>query len=227
MKPSTIAVDGPAASGKSTVGEFLARLLGYLYFDTGAMYRAVTCVCLDRRISTDDEAAVTELAESVSIEITPPTEDDGRQYTVLVDGEDVTWAIRSPAVNANVSQVSAYAGVRTELVRQQRQIASGGRVVMAGRDIGTVVLPNADLKIFLVAGVEERAQRRWHQLQMRGEEADLGQVLASLQRRDEIDSHRKLSPLRPADDACVLDTTGHSIKETLAKVEQLVEGAAA
>ncbi|TET53102.1 MAG: (d)CMP kinase [Anaerolineales bacterium] len=227
MKPSTIAVDGPAASGKSTVGEFLARLLGYLYFDTGAMYRAVTCVCLDRRISTDDEAAVTELAESVSIEITPPTEDDGRQYTVLVDGEDVTWAIRSPAVNANVSQVSAYAGVRTELVRQQRQIASGGRVVMAGRDIGTVVLPNADLKIFLVAGVEERAQRRWHQLQMRGEEADLGQVLASLQRRDEIDSHRKLSPLRPADDACVLDTTGHSIKETLAKGEQLVEGSAA
>jgi len=227
LKPSTIAVDGPAASGKSTVGEFLARLLGYLYFDTGAMYRAVTCVCLDRRISTDDEAAVTELAESVSIEITPPTEDDGRQYTVLVDGEDVTWAIRSPAVNANVSQVSAYAGVRTELVRQQRQIASGGRVVMAGRDIGTVVLPNADLKIFLVAGVEERAQRRWHQLQMRGEEADLGQVLASLQRRDEIDSHRKLSPLRPADDACVLDTTGHSIKETLAKGEQLVEGSAA
>ena len=223
MKPSNIAVDGPAASGKSTVGEFLAKSLGYLYFDTGAMYRAVTWACVDRGIATDDEAAVTELAESLSIEITPPTEDDGRQYTVLADGEDATWSIRSPEVNANVSQVSAYAGVRTELVRRQREIASEGGVVMAGRDIGTVVLPDADLKIYLDASVEERARRRWHELRMRGEEADLDKVLESLRRRDEIDTQRELSPLRPADDACVLDTTGLSIKETQTKVEQLVD----
>jgi cytidylate kinase len=223
LKPSTIAVDGPAASGKSTVGEFLARSLGYLYFDTGAMYRAVTWACLDHGIPTDDEAGVTALAEGLSIEITPATEGDGRQYTVLADGEDVTWSIRSPEVNAKVSQVSAYAGVRTELVRRQREIASSGAVVMAGRDIGTVVLPDADLKIYLDAGVEERAHRRWHELRMRGDEADLDEVLASLRRRDEIDSQRKLSPLRAAEDAYVLDTTNLSIKETQAKVAQLVE----
>lgn len=223
MKPSTIAIDGPVASGKSTISELLARRLGYLYLDTGAMYRAVTWAALERGISIGDEVAVTALAEQLRIDITPPTVDDGRQYTVLADGVDVTWAIRTPQVDANVSPVSAYPGVRLALVAQQRRVAAGGRVVMVGRDIGTVVLPDADLKIYLDASVEERARRRWRELRARGEEADYEGVLASMRRRDEIDSHRAVSPLRVAEDAVVVDTTDLSIEEVLAEVERLVE----
>ncbi|RLC60133.1 MAG: (d)CMP kinase [Chloroflexota bacterium] len=223
MKPSTIAIDGPAASGKSTVGELLARHLGYLYFDTGVMYRAVTWAALQRGIPIEDEAAVTALAERLRIDVTPPTVDDGRQYTVLADGVDVTWAIRTPEVDANVSSVSAYRGVRGAMVRQQRRIAAGGRIVMVGRDIGTVVLPDADLKIYLDATVEERARRRWRELRARGEETDYEVVLTSMRRRDTIDSHREVSPLRVAEDAVVVDTTDMSIEEVLAVVERLVE----
>jgi cytidylate kinase len=221
--PSTIAIDGPAASGKSTIGEALARRLGYLYFDTGVMYRAVTWAALTRGISIADEAAVTALAERLHIDVLQPTVDDGRQYTVLADGEDVTWAIRTPEVDANVSPVSAYAGVRRALVAQQRRIAAGGQVVMVGRDIGTVVLPEADLKVYLDASVEERARRRWREIRERGEDADYEAVLAAMRRRDEIDSNRRVSPLRPAADAVIVDTTGLSIEEVLARVEQLVE----
>lgn len=222
MKPSTIAIDGPAASGKSTIGEALARRLGYLYFDTGVMYRAVTWAALTRGIPIADEAAVTALAEHLRIDVLAPTVDDGRQYTVLADGEDVTWAIRAPEVDANVSPVSAYAGVRQALVAQQRRIAAGGRVVMVGRDIGTVVLPEADLKVYLDAGVEERARRRWREMRERGEDADYDAVLAAMRRRDGIDSNRRVSPLRPAADAVIVDTTGLSIEEVLARVEKLV-----
>jgi cytidylate kinase len=126
LKVSTIAIDGPAASGKSTVGELLARRLGYLYFDTGVMYRAVTWAALDRGIPIEDETAVAALAGELRIDVTPPTADDGRQYTVLADGTDITWEIRTPEVNAAVSPVSAYAGVRREMVRQQRRVAAGG-----------------------------------------------------------------------------------------------------
>lgn len=224
MKISTIAIDGPAAAGKSTVGERVAQRLGYLYFDTGVMYRAVTWAALERGIPIEDEEAVTALAERLHIDVTPPTVDDGRQYTVLADGVDVTWAIREPEVNANVSAVSAYRGVRTALVRQQRRVAAEGEVVMVGRDIGTVVLPHADLKIYLDAGVEERARRRWQEMEARGEEADYEGVLASMRRRDDIDSHRSVSPLRPAEDAVVLDTTRLNIAEVLAEVDRLVEG---
>ena len=228
MKPSTIAVDGPAASGKSTVSEALARQLGYLYFDTGVMYRAVTWAALECGIPIEDEAAVTALAEQLHIDVTPPTADDGRQYTVLADGADgtpvdVTWSIRAPEVNAQVSPVSAYRGVREALVSQQRRIAPGGRVVMVGRDIGTVVLPDADLKIYLDASVEERARRRWLEMQARGEEADYETVLASMRRRDEIDSTREVAPLRAAEDAIVLDTTDLSIDEVVAELERFVE----
>lgn len=223
MKPSTIAIDGPAASGKSTIGEALARRLGYLYFDTGVMYRAVTQAALTRGVPIADEAAVTALAEHLRIDVLPPTVDDGRQYTVLADGEDVTWAIRAPEVDANVSPVSAYAGVRRALVAQQRRVAAGGRVVMVGRDIGTVVLPEADLKVYLDASVEERARRRWREMQERGEDADYEAVLAAMRRRDEIDSNRRVSPLRPAADAVIVDTTGLGIEEVLARVAQLVE----
>jgi cytidylate kinase len=223
LKPSTIAIDGPAASGKSTIAELVAQRLNYLYFDTGVMYRAVTLAALEQGISIQDEAAVTALAERVCIDVTPPTIDDGRQYTVLADGVDVTWTIRTPEVNANVSAVSAYAGVRRALVAQQRRVAAGKAVVMVGRDIGTVVLPDADLKIYIDASVEERAKRRWKEVQARGQEAEYEAVLASMRRRDEIDSTREVSPLRAAEDACILDTTDLSIEEVLAAAERLIE----
>jgi cytidylate kinase len=221
---STIAIDGPAASGKSTIAELLARRLGYLYFDTGVMYRTVTWAALTEGVTIRDETAVTDLAERLSIEVKPPTVDDGRQYTVLADGVDVTWAIRTPEIDANVSTVSAYPGVRRAMVRQQRRVAAAGRVVMVGRDIGTVVLPDADLKLYVDAGVEERARRRWRELLARGEDADYEAVLDSMRRRDEIDSHREVSPLRVAEDAIVLETTGLSIEEVLTRAERLVAG---
>jgi cytidylate kinase len=226
--PATIAIDGPAASGKSTVSELLARRLNYFYFDTGVMYRAVTWAALERGIPIEDEAAVTALAEQLRIDVIAPTVDDGRQYTVLADGTDVTsvdvtWAIRTPAVDANVSPVSAYPGVRRALVAQQRRVAAKGPVVMAGRDIGTVVLPDADLKIYLDASIEERAWRRCLELRERGEEADYETVLASMRRRDKIDSSRAVSPLRAAEDAVVVDTTNLDIEEMLVEVERLVE----
>ena len=219
-----IAIDGPAASGKSTIGELLARRLGYLYLDTGAMYRAVTWVALEQGIdiSDDEEEAITALAERVEINITRPTVDDGRQYTVHANGEDVTWQIRRPEVDANVSPVSAYPGVRQALTDQQRRIGRRGRIVMMGRDIGTVVLPEADLKIYLAATAEERAHRRYQEILERGEEADYEKVLSAIRRRDEIDSEREAAPLRPADDAIIIDTTGLSIAEVLIKVEELV-----
>ena len=186
------------------------------------MYRAVTWAALERGIAIEDEAAVTALAESLVIEVTPPTEDDGRQYTVYADGQDVTWAIRQPAVDAAVSPVSAYPGVRRALTEQQRRIAAGGRIVMVGRDIGTAVLPNADLKLYMQASVEERARRRFRECQARGEEVSYEEVLASMRRRDQIDSQRKHAPLRPAEDAIIIDTEGLSVAEVLARIESLL-----
>ncbi len=223
MLPSTITIDGPVASGKSTVGHLLARRLGYLYLDTGAMYRAVTWVALRRGVPVEDEAAVTALAETLHIDVVSPTADDGRQYTVLADGEDVTWEVRRPEVDASVSVVSAYPGVRRAMVAQQRRIAAGGRVVMVGRDIGSVVLPDAGLKLYLDASPEERARRRWLERRARGEDVSYEEVLAMMLRRDEIDSHRAVSPLRVPDGAVVIDTTGLSVEEVLAKVLSLVE----
>jgi cytidylate kinase len=218
-----IAIDGAAASGKSTIGSRVARRLGYTYFDTGVMYRAVTWAALHRGISVDDEAAVTALAEALVIQVTPPTQDDGRQYTVFADGQDVTWAIRQPAVDAVVSPVSAYPGVRRALTKQQRHIAAGGCMVMVGRDIGTVVLPHADLKLFIRASIEERARRRYLERRARGEDVAYQTELASMRRRDEIDSQRAHAPLRPADDAVIIDTDGLSIDQVLARIESLVE----
>lgn len=224
MRPTTIAIDGPAAAGKSTVGEALAERLNYLYFDTGVMYRAVTWAALERDIPVEDEERVTKLAEQLQIKITDATEDDGRQYTVWVDGVDVTWRIRAPAVDAHVSPVSAHAGVRRALVPKQRRVAVKEPVVMVGRDIGTVVLPDADLKIYLDASVEERARRRWREMQDRGKgESDYQDVLESMRRRDRIDKNRDVSPLRPAQEAVIIDTTNLTISEVVNRTERLVE----
>jgi len=220
--PNVIAIDGPAASGKSTLAKKLAEDLGYLYFDTGVMYRAVTFLVLQNKIPPHDETAVTRLAEQSSIDVTSPTVDDGRDYNVWVAGQDITWKIRQPEVEAEVSRVSAYAGVRRALTAQQRRIGQRGRVVMAGRDIGTVVLPEADLKIYLDASVEERARRRFVELQQRGEKLSYEEILTAMKSRDRIDSSREIAPLRPAEDAVILNSDNTPIDQVLEMVHKII-----
>jgi cytidylate kinase len=220
--PSIIAIDGPAASGKTTVGKKLADELGYLFFDTGVMYRAVTWLALERGVAIADETAVTALAENSEIDIRPPSQADGRNSDILIDDRDVTWEIRSPQVEAQVSPVSAYPGVRRALSAQQRRIGHRGRVVMVGRDIGTVVLPEADLKIYLDASAEERARRRYMEIIQRGGQADYDEILAAMRRRDQIDSTRAVAPLRPADDALVIDSDHLDVEQVLAAIRELL-----
>ncbi len=220
--PNTIAIDGPAASGKSTLGALLASALGYLYFDTGVMYRAVTLAVLQAGLAIEDEEAVGALANQVQIDVREASVDDGRDYDVLLDGQDVTWAIRTDAVNAHVSPVSTYAAVRQAMTEQQRRIALANRVVMVGRDIGTVVMPEAGLKVFLDASVEVRAHRRFQELKDRGETLDYDAVLASLKNRDRIDSSRDIAPLRPAEDAVVIRADCLGIQQVFQKVKDLV-----
>jgi cytidylate kinase len=225
--PQIIAIDGPAASGKSTIGKLLADELGYLFFDTGVMYRAVTWVALQRGIPIEDEAAVTSLAEGCEIDIQPPSKADGRNCDILVGGSDITWEIRSPQVENYVSPVSVYPGVRHALTLQQRRIGLRGKVVMVGRDIGTVVLPEAGLKIYLVASAEERARRRYKEILQRDGVASYDAILATIRQRDQIDSTRAVAPLRPAADAIILDTDLMDIPQVLAAVRSLVQKATA
>lgn len=224
--PNSITIDGPAASGKSTLAKRLAEELGYLFFDTGIMYRAVTWIALQRGIPIEDEAHITKIAEQTPIEVRAASKNDGRTCDVLVDGQDITWDIRRPQVEANVSPVSAYRGVRLALAAQQRRIGLRGKVIMAGRDIGTVVLPEADLKIYLDASAEERARRRCAELLARGEPADYEAILAAMRRRDHIDSTRQMSPLRPAEDAVILDSDHLDANQVLERVKMLVYQAA-
>ncbi len=221
--PNIIAVDGPAASGKSTLGLRIAETLGYLYFDTGVMYRAITWIALRSRISVSDQLAITALAEDTQVEVGPPSIDDGRGYDVMVQGQDITWEIRRPEVDANVSVVSAYPGVRRALSAQQRRIGIRGKVVMVGRDIGTVVLPEANLKIFLDASDEERALRRYLELKSKDESVDYQRILASVRNRDHIDSSREIAPLRPADDAIIIDSDGLNADQVFSQVYALVK----
>ncbi len=222
MAPSAVAIDGPSASGKSTIGRLLARFLGYLYFDTGVMYRAVAAVALSRGISPHDEEAITEMAEALQIDVLSPTVDDGRDVTVLADGQDVSWDIRKVEVEKAVSPVSAYPGVRDAMCLAQRRIGEVGKIVMVGRDIGTVVLPRADLKIYLDATLPERARRRFLERQVRGESVEFDQVLADVKRRDEYDSNRQHSPLTASPDAIVVDTTGLSVDDVMDRVKILI-----
>jgi cytidylate kinase len=221
--PNIVAIDGPAASGKTTVANQLAEKWGYLFFDTGVMYRAVTWFALHENISTKDEAAVTALADKMEIDVAPPSKDDGREYDVIADGIDVTWKIRKKKVDSRVSRVSAYPGVRKALTQQQRRIGLAGSVIMVGRDIGTVVLPEADLKIYLDASVEERAKRRYTQRVERGEKAKLEKILKKLKKRDKIDSTRDIAPLTAAADAIVINTDQLSIQEVVAKIDMIAQ----
>jgi len=219
--PSIIAVDGPAASGKSTLGRTLADSLGYLFFDTGIMYRAVTWMALQRDLDFRNEAVITELAQKAQIDIQPPSKSDGRACDVVIGEKDVTWDMRGGDVEANVSVVSAYAGVRKALSEQQRRIGLRGKVVMVGRDIGTVVLPEADLKIYLDASAEERAKRRFNELIARGEQANYEEILRKVIERDRIDSTRAVAPLRAADDAVIIDSDKMSAEQVVAHVMEL------
>jgi CMP/dCMP kinase len=221
-RPEIIAIDGPAASGKTTLAFRLAEKLGYLFFDTGVMYRAVTWAIQEHHIASNDEASVSQLAETINIDVRPPSIPDGRSCDVLVDGRDVTWAIRQAEVEAAVSQVSAYAGVRKAMTYQQRRIGLRGKVVMVGRDIGTVVLPEAELKVYLDASVEERARRRFNELVERGEAMSYEAILSAMRKRDEFDSTRPVAPLKPALDARIVNSDGLDADKVLAAVEEMI-----
>jgi CMP/dCMP kinase len=232
LRPAIVAIDGPAASGKSTVGYLLAQLLDYLFFDTGVMYRAVTWAALDRGVTIGDEASVSRLAREVDIDLAAPhaEQNDGRHCTVLLDGIDITWKVRKPEVDRHVSSVSAYPEVRAALTVQQRRIArrygSGEAdrpgVIMVGRDIGTVVVPDAPIKIYMDASAEERARRRHRELAARGKPVEYAMVLADIQHRDAVDSQRDVAPLRAANDAVIVDTTTLTPDEVAARVVGLI-----
>lgn len=221
--PSIIAIDGPAASGKSTIGLRLANALGYLFFDTGVMYRAVTWMALERGIDVRDEAAVTVLAEDEQIDVAPASKADGRACDVLVNGRDITWETRTRQVDENVSMVSAYPGVRQALSQQQRRIGQRGEIVMVGRDIGTVVLPDADLKIYLDATAEERARRRYEEIVARGGKPDYQEILKRVVERDRIDSTRDVAPLRAAEDAVIVNSNELDADQVFEQVLALVK----
>jgi cytidylate kinase len=221
--PDVIAIDGPAASGKSTIGNLLAQRLGYLCLDTGSMYRTLTLAALRRDIAPDDEASLVRLARECDMDVVPVTEEtDGRLYTALLDGRDVTWELRLPEVDAAVSQVSIYPEVRAEMVRRQREVGRRGRVVMIGRDIGTVVMPDAPLKLYITASPQERARRRLLDRQRQGFQDDYDTILADVIRRDHIDSSREHSPLRPAIDARIIDTTDKPVHVVLEEIWTLL-----
>ena len=225
MRPGRIAIDGPAGSGKSTIGEQLARKLGYLYFDTGAMYRALAWLALQRGIDARDGAALGELAQHANIVIDHPHVEDGRQYTVKVGGQDVTWEIRSGAVTAVVSPVATHPEVRSVLRARQRALAhQQDGVVMVGRDIGAVVLPDAELKIYLTASLQERARRRYAELEERRGTVNatlpsLPEIMSDIERRDESDKEN----MRPAHDAIVIMTDNLSVPMVLEVIEGYLE----
>ena len=218
MKPQLIAIDGPVAVGKSSVGSLLAKRLAYIFFDTGMIYRAFTWNVLKSGISPEDEQRLCQLANMTKFDFVPSKEGN---LSFLVDGEDVSAKLLSPAIEELVPLIAKVAGVRQAMVSEQRKLAQRGKVVMAGRDIGTVVLPWAELKIFLTASTEERARRRHKELLKRGENSSLESVLTDLKKRDEMDINRTISPLKPAEDAIIIDTENLSLEQVVDKIYTL------
>ena len=214
-----VAIDGPASSGKSTISKLIAKENHFVYLDTGAMYRVVTLAVLRNKISIDDHEAIEKLVQTIEIGFSMK---DGKQ-SVFMNGEDVTDEIRSVEVTRNVSAVSALKEVRTRLVHLQREIAENHSIIMDGRDIGTVVLPQAEIKIFLVASVEERAKRRFIENQEKGIEMSYEELVEDIRRRDHIDSTRKESPLKKAEDAIEIDTTTMTIDDVVKTVTALIQ----
>ncbi|PGL71968.1 (d)CMP kinase [Bacillus sp. AFS055030] len=218
-KKISIAIDGPAAAGKSTVAKIVAKKLGYVYIDTGAMYRALTFKAIQNNIDVNNEEALSNLLSNMTIELIP---EEGTQK-VLIDNVDVSEPIRTPEVTRNVSFVAKHSLVRKKMVDLQRQYAINGGVVMDGRDIGTHVLVDAEVKIFMIASVDERAQRRHIENIKNGFESDLEQLKIEIATRDRIDSEREVSPLKKADDAISLDTTSKGIDEVVNEILTIVE----
>ncbi|MDR3543771.1 MAG: (d)CMP kinase [Desulfosporosinus sp.] len=213
-----IAIDGPAGAGKSTLAKLVAKQLNLFYVDTGAMYRAIAYKVLKNGILLEDELSVSQIAKTTEVIL-----DHSEKQNVWCDGENVTLAIRSPEISRAVSIVAAYVGVRERLVELQRQEAARGGVVMDGRDIGTQVLPEANLKIFLTATPQERARRRWLEFVKAGKNVRLEEVAQDMQKRDRQDTEREVSPLEPAEDAVILDTTGCSVERMAAKIIALTQ----
>ncbi len=209
-----IAIDGPAAAGKSTVAKIVAEQLGYVYIDTGAMYRAITLKALQQKINLEDEKELEQLLMNTDITF----EKDGSLQKVFLDKMDVTKEIRKENVTNNVSIVSKHRLVREEMVNRQKQMAKNKRVVMDGRDIGTFVIPDAEVKIFLIASVEERALRRHKENMEKGFPSNLEQLKLEIEKRDKLDSEREVAPLKKADDAIEIDTTSLSIEEVANKI---------
>ncbi|HLZ10934.1 MAG TPA: (d)CMP kinase [Chloroflexota bacterium] len=222
MPPSVIAIDGPAGSGKSVVGQRVADALGYVYLDTGALYRALTWLALEREVDPNDSVRLADLARRATIQVTRPTIDDGRLYTVTVDGQDVTRQLSDSRVGELVSIVAAHPEVRAELLPLQRRLACDGNIVMAGRDIGTVVCPAAELKLYLDAPLAIRVARRVKQLVAMGREPDPALVAAEMGERDRIDESRAAAPLKPAPDAHVIDTSILTMDEEVALILDLL-----
>lgn len=209
MRKIIIAIDGPAGSGKSTTARLVAQKLGYIYIDTGAMYRALTLKVLESNVDPSDEDSIVKLAENTKIELVY----ENGNLKVILDDRDVTDKIRSPEVTSLVSIVSAHPKVRDIMVKKQRELGKDGGVVIDGRDIGTVVFPNADLKIFMTADVKERAKRRQKELLSQGFKIEIEKLIKEIEERDKIDSNREISPLKKADDAIEIDTTNLTIEE--------------
>jgi len=222
----TIAIDGPAGSGKSTVARRVAAMLGYLYLDSGAMYRAVALKALERKIPLEEDAQLVQLARETHIELKAPAADQeaaGLKNRVFLDGREVTTEIRTGEVAQAASRLATIAGVREVLVAEQQHAGEGGGVVMEGRDIGTVVFPWAELKIFLEASPETRVQRRWMEHREKGETFTVEQVLQEVRERDERDRERKVSPLVRAEDAVLVDNTAMGIEETARLIVMLAK----
>jgi cytidylate kinase len=215
LKPQLIAIDGPVAVGKSSVGSLLARRLGYVFFDTGMIYRAFTWKVLKSGISIEDEQKICQLANTTKFNFVPL---QGCYLSPFIDDEDVSSKLLRPEVEAQVSLISKIPEVRQTLIQEQRRLAQRGKLVMAGRDIGTVVLPWAELKIFLTASTEERARRRYKELLERGENSSLEIVLSDLKKRDEMDINRTISPLKPAEDATIIDTENFTLEQVVDKI---------
>ncbi len=215
-----LAIDGPAGAGKSTIARLVAKELGFTYIDTGAMYRALTLNALDSGVSMTDEGSLTMLASNFDIDFTP----SANGTRVISGNRDVTEEIRKPVVSRNVSLVAKVPGVRKHLTKLQRKLAAAGGTVMEGRDIGTEVLPDAEIKIFLTASIEERARRRYLELIEKGYEIDHGALLAEIKERDNIDSSRNVAPLKIADDALVIDCSDMTIDDVVGTVMEIVSG---
>jgi cytidylate kinase len=225
MRRLTVAIDGPAGAGKSTVARKVAQTLGYQFLDSGAMYRCVGLLSIRQNVDLEDKTRMTAIAEAAQISfVAAPDISSGEGQRVILDGEDVTDAIRTPDVSQRASQVAAISGVRAEMVKEQQKLGRDRGVVMEGRDIGTVVFPHAEVKIFLTASNDERVRRRLIDLQAKGDtEMTFEALKAQMQQRDERDSTREDSPLHPAEDAILLLTDGLTIPEVVAEILELVQ----